>query len=80
MVGDGELVISVEAEGNWSFISPENKWQLYKKMMNWSDAEDYCVSNGGHLASVTSQKEQDQITKVADDMLLGFVVISLIVF
>ena len=40
MVGDGELVISVEAEGNWSFISPENRWQLYTERMNWSDAED----------------------------------------
>ena len=66
MVGEGELVISVETEGSWSFISPENKWQLYKKNMSWSDAEDYCVREGGHLASVTSQREQDQITKVAD--------------
>merc|ERR1719458_295331 len=46
MVGEGELVISVETEGNWSFISPENRWQLYKKKMRWSDAEDYCVREG----------------------------------
>ena len=71
MVGeDGELFISVETEGNWSFTSPENKLQLYSKEMTWSDAEDYCVSKGGHLAFVTSQREQDQIEKLVDGNLV----------
>ena len=63
MVGEGELVISVETEGNWSFISPENRWQLHKKLLNWSDAENVCGNRGGHLASVVSQREQEQLTK-----------------
>ena len=25
----------------------------------WHDAESYCIERGGHLASITSQEEQD---------------------
>ena len=31
MVGGGSLVVSFESEGNWSFISPDNKWQTAQK-------------------------------------------------
>ena len=49
MMGEGELVISVEtSHGSWSFISPDNKWQLYPVVKTWDAAEDFCVSKGGH--------------------------------
>ena len=28
IIGDGELVISVQTEKSWSFMSPEKKWKL----------------------------------------------------
>ena len=66
MVGEGILAISIETEGNWSFISPENKFQLNQEWLSWSDSEKECASQGGHLASVTSQREQDHIAQLAD--------------
>ena len=33
--------------------------------MTWTDAEQYCVSNGGHLASIHSQAEHDLVWAVA---------------
>ena len=43
IVGEGVLVVSVETEGDWGFISPENRLQLYKDPMTMSEAEDLCV-------------------------------------
>ena len=53
-MGDGELVISVDSQGNWSSTTPEDRLQLFNESLNWFDAEDFCVSRGGHLASVVS--------------------------
>ena len=66
MVGEGELVISFQSQGNWSPISSEDRLQLSGENLSWSDAENFCASQGGHLASVTSQSEQDEITKLAN--------------
>ena len=64
LVGEGELVISVETTGNWSFFALENKTHLYKKWLTMSAAEQFCINQGGHLASVGSQEEQDEVIKV----------------
>ena len=61
LVGESELTISVATKGNWSFFAPRNEPLLVKEKMNMSAAEDYCVSRGGHLASVGSQREQTEI-------------------
>ena len=61
------MVISVETKGNWSFLDPTNRIFIYKEKLNASAAEKFCVNQGGHLASVGSQKEQDEIEKVAGD-------------
>jgi hypothetical protein len=69
LVGEGALVISVHTEGNWSFMLQENRLQLYNdelKALSSPAAEQFCASRGGHLASVGSQGEQDQIEKAAD--------------
>ncbi|XP_068922868.1 C-type lectin domain family 4 member K-like [Petaurus breviceps papuanus] len=34
--------------------------------MSWNDAEQYCVSNGSHLTSVTSMEEQEFLYKKAN--------------
>ena len=67
LVGFGEnLVVSVQSEGEWSFNL--NRFQLqkfeYGKGLQMSKAENVCVSQGGHLASVGSQREQDEIFKL----------------
>ena len=70
LVGEGDLTISVEAKGNWSFIAPKNRTLLYKKNLTAFAAKEFCVNQGGHLASVGSQEEQDELEKVAGDELV----------
>ena len=65
LVGDGELVISVDTKGNWSFLDPTNRTFLYKKNLTASAAEEFCVNQGGHLASVGSKEEHDELKRVA---------------
>ena len=65
IVGEGVLVVSVETEGDWAFISPENRLQLHGEKLGSSEAEELCVSKGGHLASVGSQRENEEIFRLA---------------
>ena len=67
LVGEGELVISVETKGNWSFFAPKNTAHLYKENLTASAAEEVCVDHEGHLASVGSQEEQGEIQRLAED-------------
>ena len=60
------MVITVETEGSWHFFAPNNKTHLYDEKMNMSAAELFCVDQGGHLASVGSQEEQDELKKVSE--------------
>lgn len=39
----------------------EHRYTLVRQAMTWSDAESYCESNGGYLASITSQDEWNQV-------------------
>ena len=61
LVGSGELVVSVETKGNWSYFLPKNKTHLYKMKMNQSAAEGFCAKQGGHLASVESVEKEDSM-------------------
>ena len=68
MVGEnGALVISVQSESNWSYKFQEKRLQFYKTKLNHSEAEEFCVRRGGHLVSVLSQEEQDEIQRMAYD-------------
>ena len=53
-------------EGNWDWLQGNLfQWQLYKfEWLSHSDAEEYCVRQGGHLASVTSAREQKEIQQI----------------
>ena len=65
LVGEGDLVISVETKGNWTFFE-KNGTHLFKEKLNASAAENFCVNMGGHLASVGSPEENKKLAKVAD--------------
>ena len=58
MVGDGRLLVSVRTNGKWGFRLQNETLTPYKKKLNMSTAEDFCVNLGGHLASVGSKEEQ----------------------
>ena len=65
LVGKGSLVISAQIEGEGSLKLQKNRLQLYKMNLRMPDAEDFCVSRGGHLASVGSQEEQEEMREIA---------------
>ena len=49
-------------------------YNQYNHMLSWADAEAYCVAEGGHLASVESQEEMLEISRLArgqKDLWLG---------
>ena len=64
-LGDGNLIISVQTKDEWSF-SWDKPLQLYNKKMklNMTEAENFCVSQGKHLASVTSIEEEKEVGKL----------------
>lgn len=39
-------------------------YQIYDNPMDWYEAKTYCESLGGHLATVTNEKEQEVIEKI----------------
>ena len=71
LVGDAKLMVSVQTNDQWNF-SWNSKMQLYSEFLNWSEAEDFCISHGKHLASVTSKEEQLEVEKVLKGQ-IGFV-------
>lgn len=38
-----------------------HRYQLFDTSMSWNEAEAYCESLGGHLATITSVEEQQYI-------------------
>ena len=60
-----EIVISVRTEGNWSYRFSASGYQVYDHQLSMSEAEKFCISQSGHLPSVTSEAENDEIGKVA---------------
>ena len=40
-------------------------YELVDDVMSWPNAEQYCVDRGGHLASITSQEENDLLLQLA---------------
>ena len=49
------------------------EYQLFEQRRNWSDAEAYCMSIGGHLASVASKKQYEEWSQILErkDVWLG---------
>ena len=69
MVGEGALVISVENEGDWTWRQGD-QFHLHREMLSHSDAENYCVSQGRHLPSVDSERQNEEINEVASGNLV----------
>ena len=72
-VGKGSLVIQVEVntreEGGWqeevkTSRGGEKTYMAYTYKKTWSDAEAFCQTEEGHLASILSEKEQHEFTSL----------------
>jgi hypothetical protein len=48
------LVAAICPAGSIQGLSPESCYSISKQSLSWTDAEQECVSQGGHLVSVTS--------------------------
>jgi VWFA-related protein len=42
-----------------------SRYEVVKADISWEDANQACLAKGGHLATITSQAEMDQVTKLA---------------
>ena len=51
----------------WGSKSMRPKLQYFDLNRTWYQAEEFCVSKGGHLASVNSQFEHDQLRELLKD-------------
>ena len=70
---EGDIVISVQSNEEWSYMLQNKTLELYKSSDGGnplSEAEEFCTSLDAQLASVGSEAEQDEIKKVADKKLV----------
>ncbi len=44
-----------------------HEYQVVHGSMTWDEARQYCEEQGGHLATITSQEEYDQVIALLDD-------------
>ena len=61
LVGEGKLVITVETNKKRGVFALKNTKLLHKEKLTASAAEEFCVNQGGHLASVGSQEEENKL-------------------
>ena len=61
------LTFGTEAGRKWKYSWQEERFKLYKDKgaMTFTDAEAFCVSQGGHLASIQSEEENAELLKAA---------------
>ena len=74
LVGDGSLVIEVEVdtreEAGWEEYVETNvgevrNYKFYDIKLTWPEAEAYCQSEQGHLASVLTEEEQQKVDRLS---------------
>lgn len=46
----------------------EHRYTLVREAMTWDEARAWCEANGGHLATVGSAEEYDQVLSLMDDV------------
>ncbi|PPJ44723.1 hypothetical protein C0075_24895, partial [Rhizobium sp. KAs_5_22] len=51
-------------ELQWINYPDPAKYEIINTGMNWDTAKEYCESKGGHLAAITSQREQALIASL----------------
>ena len=66
-MGDAAMVIDIDIvpdnkrKGHVELLTGEPKFEYNTKTMSWSAAEEFCVSKGGHLASVASHSQWQKL-------------------
>ena len=67
VIGDGALVVDIDivpddqSKGHVELSTGEPRLEYNNMRMNWIAAEKFCVSKGGHLASVTSSSNWQRL-------------------
>ena len=62
------ITIQVEEGRSWTHSWQKEKLKLYRDRgeMSFAEAEAFCISLGGHLASVHSEQENAEMLKIAE--------------
>ena len=60
----GTSSCGVKQSGNAGCLD-SSCYRVFKSKLSWQDAENYCVREGGHLASIHSKEENDFVAKLA---------------
>ena len=64
----GSMFNTVSATSNYDKVSYNgHDYQLIDQSMDWSSAEQYCESLGGHLVTITSADEQQFVSNLASN-------------
>ena len=50
-----------------------SKYEVIKADVSWSEANAICMQNGGHLVTITSQSEMDDVCKLCEDAGIKYV-------
>ena len=53
--------------------SGESQYEVVKAAVSWEEASARCEAMGGHLATITSAAEMDQLSQIASDAGLTYV-------
>ena len=72
-VGDGNVVIQIESDMHeakgWdetmTYTGEPKQFQLFEEKKTWGEAEAFCQHQGGHLASIVSESENQEVTALA---------------
>ena len=77
IVGDGALVIDVhtvvdtKSKSQFQLVYGESNLEWNEKALNWSSAEEHCVSKGGHLASMATAHYKLRLQEFAETFLFS---------
>lgn len=63
---NGELSITVINDLVKTPVDKTQRYQIFNDGLPWEEANTFCELNGGHLVTITSQEEQDQINALID--------------
>ena len=65
--GEGRLFAGKGGPTHSTTISENNQHVMYKEARTWEEAEEFCFHKGGHLASVSTEEEWNEIITVIGD-------------
>ena len=77
---EGFLNIEVKMNTNFEdelLFRPGEKYELVDQELSWEEAESQCQTNGGHLVSILSTEDHEELEKVIPIQEYAFLSISL---